>query len=86
MCPIAPDTLWALDLRFDGIADSPTLKLLNMVDEFPREGRAIVVGRRPRISVRKPLHPSQITGVCCTVWSPSSVEPGIGRGVGEQTA
>ncbi|MBI2710061.1 MAG: transposase family protein [Actinobacteria bacterium] len=45
MCPIAPNALWALDFQFDVTVDGPTLKMLNVIDEFTRECPAIVVGR-----------------------------------------
>jgi hypothetical protein len=45
MCPIAPNTLWAMDFQFDTTVDGRTLKLLNIVDEFTRERPAIVVDR-----------------------------------------
>ena len=44
-CPIRPNVLWALDFQFDQTDDAGTLKLLNIIDEFTPECRAIVVGR-----------------------------------------
>jgi putative transposase len=45
MCPIRPNTLWAMDFQFDTIEDNRTLKLLNVIDEYTRECPAIVVDR-----------------------------------------
>jgi putative transposase len=38
MCPIAPNVVWALDFQFDQTSDGRMLKLLNVIDEFTREG------------------------------------------------
>ncbi len=40
MSPIVPNALWALDFQFDVTVDGRTLKMLNIVDEFTREGSA----------------------------------------------
>lgn len=40
-----PDHVWALDFQFDSSADGRMLKLLNVVDEFTREGLASEVCR-----------------------------------------
>jgi len=45
MCPIRPNVIWALDFQFDTTADSRTLKMLNVIDEFTREAPAIEVDR-----------------------------------------
>ncbi|WP_430300457.1 IS3 family transposase [Rhabdothermincola salaria] len=45
LCPIAPNTLWAMDFQFDVAVDGHTLNLLNVVDEYTRECPAIVVDR-----------------------------------------
>jgi putative transposase len=45
MCPARPNALWALDFQFDITADSRTIKLLNVVDEYTRECPVIVVER-----------------------------------------
>lgn len=45
MCPIVPNALWALDFQFDTTAEGPTLKMLNVIDEFTRECLAIEVDR-----------------------------------------
>jgi putative transposase len=38
MCPIRPNVVWALDFQFDTTPDGRTLKFLNVIDEFSREG------------------------------------------------
>ena len=45
MCPIRPNVIWALDFQFDTTADSRTLKMLNVIDEFTRECLAIDIDR-----------------------------------------
>lgn len=45
MSPIRPNVIWALDFQFDTTADSRTLKLLNVIDEFTRECLNIGVAR-----------------------------------------
>ena len=38
MSPIRPNVIWAMDFQFDTTADGRTLKMLNVIDEFTREG------------------------------------------------
>lgn len=45
MCPIRPNVIWAMDLRFDTTADGRTLKMLNVIDEFTCEALAIEIDR-----------------------------------------
>jgi putative transposase len=45
MCPIRPKVVWALDFQFDQTADGRMLTLLNVIDEYSREARAIDVER-----------------------------------------
>lgn len=45
MSPIRPNAIWAMDFPFDTTADSRTLKILNVIDEFTREALAIEVDR-----------------------------------------
>ncbi len=45
MCPIRPNALWALDFQFDTTIDGRTLKMLNVIDEYTREGLVIKVDR-----------------------------------------
>jgi putative transposase len=45
MSPIRPNVIWAMDFQFDTTADGRTLKMLNVIDEFTREGLAIDVDR-----------------------------------------
>ena len=42
-CPIAPDTVWAMDFQFDQTSHGRRLKLFNVVDEFTREALAVEV-------------------------------------------
>jgi putative transposase len=41
-----PNHVWALDYQFDQTTEARTLKLLNIVDEHPREALTIQVDRR----------------------------------------
>ena len=36
MCPIAPDAIWAMDFQFDRTIGGRQVRLLNVIDEFPR--------------------------------------------------
>ena len=45
MVPIASNVVWSLDFQFDQTRDGKVLRLLNIIDEFTRECRAIEVER-----------------------------------------
>ncbi len=45
MSPIRPNIVWVMDFHFDTTADSRTVKMLNVIDEFTCEALAITVDR-----------------------------------------
>ncbi|GBR01207.1 hypothetical protein AOE01nite_00540 [Acetobacter oeni] len=46
--PEAPNIVWSMDFMADRLEDGPVFRLLNVLDDFNREGLAIEVTSRGR--------------------------------------